>query len=65
MSETHQNIDKYWVSHMCAENRVAGNHLSTEQPPITRLLNLDNGNISLIMLSNNSKEKIMQTLSAG
>ena len=43
MSETHQNIDKYWVSHMCTENRVAGNHLSTEQPPITRLLNLDNG----------------------
>lgn len=43
MSETHQNIDRHWVSHMSTENRVAGNHLSTEQPPITRLLNLDNG----------------------
>ena len=43
MSETHQNIDKHWVSHMCTENRIAGNHLAVEQPPITRLLNLDNG----------------------
>ena len=43
MSETHQNIDKHWVSHMCTENRIAGNHLAAEYPPITRLLNLDNG----------------------
>ena len=43
MSEVHQNIEKHWVSHMCTENRIAGNHLLTEQPPITTLLNLDNG----------------------
>ena len=27
---------------MCTENRIAGNHLAAEHPPITRLLNLDN-----------------------
>ena len=27
MTETHQNVDKHWVSHMCIENRVGGNHL--------------------------------------
>lgn len=43
MSETHQNIDKHWVSHMCTENRVSGNHLPVEQPPKARLLELDNG----------------------
>ena len=43
MTEAHQNIDKHWVIHMCIENIIAGNHLSTEQPPLTTLLNLDNG----------------------
>ena len=24
MSESHQNIDKHWVTHMCTENQVSG-----------------------------------------
>ena len=43
MSETHQNIDKRWVSHMSTENRVSGNHLDMAKSPRKRLLEVDNG----------------------
>ena len=43
MSETHQNLDKHWVSHMSTENRVSGNHLDMAKPPHKRLLEVDNG----------------------
>jgi hypothetical protein len=43
MTETHQNIDSHWVSHMCTEHRVCGNHLSTVRPKNSGILDLDNG----------------------
>ena len=43
MTETHQNIDHHWVSHMCTENRVSGNHLSTTQPKESSIMDSDNG----------------------
>lgn len=43
MRETHQNVDKHWVSHMCTENRISGNHLDIKKPPRTKLLEIDNG----------------------
>ena len=62
MNKEHQNIDKHWVSHMCTENRIAGNHLSTEQPPITTLLNLDNGIFIPNVVEQQLQKKTMQTL---
>ena len=43
MSESHQNIDKHWVAHMCTENRVSGNHLSMEERSKKTILEMDNG----------------------
>ena len=43
MSESHQNIDKHWVAHMCTENRVSGNHLSMEERSKKSILEMDNG----------------------
>ena len=43
MTETHQNTDHHWVSHMCTENRVSGNHLSTTRPKESSIMDIDNG----------------------
>ena len=43
MTEDHQNVDIHWVSHMAVENRVSGNHLSTDKPSIDDLQQLENG----------------------
>ena len=55
MTEEHQNIDNHWVSHMCTENRVSGNHLSTKQPRLSAILSLDNG-----VFIPNEEEHILQ-----
>ena len=43
MSESHQNIDKHWVPHMCTENRVSGNHLSMKERSKKTILDMHNG----------------------
>jgi hypothetical protein len=55
MTEEHQNIDNHWVSHMCTENRVSGNNLSTVRPQLSAILSLDNG-----VFIPNEEEHILQ-----
>ncbi len=55
MTEEHQNIDNHWVSHMCTENRVSGNNLSTVRPQLSSILSLDNG-----VFIPNEEEHILQ-----
>lgn len=43
MTEDHQNVDVHWVSHLAVENRVTGNHLSSEKPSIEDLQQMENG----------------------
>ncbi len=43
MTEDHQNVDVHWVSHLAVENRVSGNHLSSEKPSVQDLQQLENG----------------------
>ena len=43
MTEEHQNVDVHWVSHLSVENRVSGNHLSSEKPAIDALVQMENG----------------------
>lgn len=43
MTEEHQNVDVHWVTHLSVENRVSGNHLSSEKPDIGDLLRMENG----------------------
>lgn len=35
--------DSHWVGHMCRENSVSSNHLSTVQPRLSAIPTLDNG----------------------
>ena len=43
MTESHQNVDIHWVTHMAVENRVSGNHLPRVKPSTDDLLQLENG----------------------
>ena len=43
MTEEHQNVDVYWVSHLSVENRVSGNHLSSEKPAADAVMQMENG----------------------
>ena len=43
MTESHQNFDIHWVTHMAVENRVSGNHLPRVKPSTDDLLQLENG----------------------
>ena len=43
MTETHQNPDIHWVTHVAVENRVHESHLSSEKPPNKKLLSMENG----------------------
>ena len=43
MTESNQNVDIHWVTHMAVENRVDDNNLSSDQPPDVDLLNMPNG----------------------
>ena len=42
-TEEHQNVDVHWVTHLSVENRVSGNHLSSEKPDNGDLLHMENG----------------------
>lgn len=43
MTQDHQNVDVHWVTHLAVENRVSGNHLSSEAPSVDDLMSLENG----------------------
>ena len=43
MTQDHQTIDKHYLTVCATENRVSGNHLSTNQPNATKLESLENG----------------------
>ena len=43
MTETHQNPDIHWVTHLAVENRVHESHLSNEKPSNKKLLLMENG----------------------
>ncbi|XP_078363701.1 uncharacterized protein LOC144647887 [Oculina patagonica] len=43
MTEEHQNVDVHWVSHLSVENRVSGNHLSSDKPATEALMQMENG----------------------
>lgn len=56
VTEDHPNQDIHWVSAMATENRVSGNHLSSEKPKPEKLLGMDNA----LCLPNTNDHKLQR-----